>query len=172
LHSAAAEESDAPHAACARSACATTLLLLAGLAHADTVSLPAVQDNTLFEPITKDGLEDRSNGAGTAMFAGAVKDALNSVGQVAVRRAVLAFDIAGSIPPGSTIDSVELHLRCTKVKVSTSFGVSLHALTSDWGEGASNTGNSQKGRGDTGAYIWGSTPGLVADVQGWLDDPS
>jgi spore coat protein A len=193
-----------------RSGCAATLLLLAGLAHADTVSLSAIQDNTLFEPITKDGLADRSNGAGTAMFTGKVKDALNSVGQVAVRRAVLAFDIAGNIPPGSTINSVQLNLRCTKVKVSTSFGASLHRLSSDWGEGASNTGNSQKGRGDTpatgdatwrhtffatqfwttqggdyvpaasattgvgdtGPYTWGSTAGLVADVQGWLDNPS
>ncbi|MHC4320131.1 MAG: multicopper oxidase domain-containing protein [Planctomycetota bacterium] len=195
----------------ARIACAASLLLFAGLSHADTVVLQPSKDNTLYEPIQKDDLEDRSNGAGKTMFAGRTKDALNASGQVAVRRAVLAFDIAGSgIPAGSTIDSVTLDLRCTKAKLNTSFNFRLHELLSDWGEGTSNTGNSQQGRGDTpttgdatwqhtfydtqfwttsggdydgtasattlvggqGDYMWGSTSGMVADVQNWLDNPS
>jgi spore coat protein A len=194
----------------ARIVCAATLVLAAGLARADTVSLPALQDNTLYEPIQKDNLEDRSNGAGDSMFAGKTQDALNASGEVAVRRAVIAFDIAGSIPPGSTINSVQLYLRCTKAKQNTSFSTNLHELTSDWGEGTSNTGHSQQGRGDTpapgdatwhhtfydtqfwttpggdydatasattgvggvGDYFWGSTAGMVADVQDWLDNPS
>ena len=196
---------------CARAAVLVAMVLWSGLVSADTVVLSAVADNTLFEPIQKDGLEDRSNGAGDFMFTGRVKDALNQSGQVAVRRAVIAFDIAGSgIPAGSTIDSVTLSLTVTKAKVNTPSNVTLHELTSDWGEGASDTGNSQKGRGETpepgdatwqhtfydtqfwttpggdyvgtasattgvgglGAYSWGSTSGMVSDVQGWLDNPS
>jgi spore coat protein A len=179
-------------------------------ASADQVTLQPTQDNTLYEPITKDGLQDRSNGAGASMFTGRTKDALDAGGQVAARRGVLAFDIAGNIPAGATINSVQLTLRCTKAKQNTGFNVRVHELLSDWGEGSSNTGNSQQGRGDTpttgdatwrhtfydtqfwttqggdyvgtasattsvggqGDYTWGSTSGMVADVQGWLDNPS
>jgi spore coat protein A len=191
--------------------CAAILLSFAGLAHADTVTLQPIRDNTLFEPIQKDNLEDRSNGAGTTMFTGRTKDADNANGQAAVRRAVIAFDIAGSgIPAGSTIDSVTLNLSCIKAKLNTNFDVRLHELLSDWGEGASDTSNSQQGRGETpatgdatwrhtfydtqfwttpggdyvgtasattpvgnqGSYTWGSTSGMVADVQNWLDNPA
>ncbi len=181
-------------------------------AFGDTVTLQPIKDNTLYEPISRDDFADRSNGAGVAMFAGRTKDALDSDSEVAVRRAVLAFDVAGSIPAGSTITSVTLRLRCTKAKLNTAFVMRLHELTNDWGEGTSNTGNSQQGRGDpattgdatwrhtfypsslwtapggdyvagagsasqsVGAanafYTWGSTVGLVADVQSWIDDPS
>jgi spore coat protein A len=185
-------------------------LLAPGSVLADQVTLQPIKDNTLYEPITKDSLQDRSNGAGETMFTGKVKDALNASGQVAVRRAVIAFDIAGNIPAGSTINSVQLNLRCTKAKLNTGFGVGLHELLSDWGEGASNTGYSQQGRGEpaatgdatwrhtffdtqfwstpggnyvmtasattsvggTGPYTWGSTSGMVADVQSWLDNPT
>ena len=54
----------------ARIVSVVSTLLLAGLAHADTVTLQPSRDNTLYEPIVKDGLADRSNGAGTTMFAG------------------------------------------------------------------------------------------------------
>jgi len=195
----------------ARIASVVSALLFAGLAHADTVTLQPSRDNTLYEPIVKDGLADRSNGAGTTMFAGEIKDALNATGQVAVRRAVLAFDIAGSgIPAGSTINSVTLSLSCTKARLNTNFNFRLHRLLSNWGEGTSNTGNSQQGRGETpttgdatwqhtfystqfwstpggdyngtasattpvggvGSYTWGSTSGMVADVQNWLNNPA
>ena len=146
---------------CARIACVTSVLLFAGVAQADTVTLQPSQDNTLFEPIQKDNLEDRSNGAGATMFTGRTKDAENASGQIAVRRAVLAFDIAGSgIPAGSTIDSVTLNLQCTKAKLNSNFNVRLHELSSDWGEGTSNTGNSQQGRGatpSTGDTTWQHT---------------
>jgi spore coat protein A len=197
-----------------RIAATASVLLFATLAHADQVILQPVQDNTLYEPIQKDNLEDRSNGAGKTMFTGRTKDAKNAADEIAVRRAVLAFDIAGSgIPAGSTIDSVTLNLTCTKAKLNSNFNVRLHELSSDWGEGTSNTGNSQQGRGDTpttgdatwqhtfydttspqfwttqggdydgtasattpvggqGGYTWGSTSGMVADVQNWLDNPS
>ncbi len=118
---------------------------------ADTVQLLPTQDNTLYEPIAQDGFTDVSDGAGQTMFTGKVKDADADPGpgtRPAVRRAVLAFNIAGNIPVGATINSVQLTLYADKVKLTTSFNVDLHPLLADWGEGTSNTGNSQQGRGE------------------------
>ena len=60
------------------------VVLCAAAAHADTVVLQPAQDNTLYEPIQKDNLEDRSNGVGEAMFTGLTKDAKNADDQIAV----------------------------------------------------------------------------------------
>jgi hypothetical protein len=179
-------------------------------ARADEVTLTAVKDNTLYEPIQQDGYADRSDGAGGTMFSGKTKDARTQSGGVAVRRAVIEFDIAAAIPVGATINSAQLTLYCDKVAVNTSYNVGLYRATSEWGEGTSNTGNSQQGRGEppttndatwhhtfypnqfwttpggdynagasatrsvgnTGSYTWGSTSGMVSDVQSWLNNPS
>ncbi len=195
-------------------ACALAcLFLLVSAARADTVILNPVKDNTLYEPVAQDGFADMSDGAGPTMFTGKVKDADADPGpgvRVAVRRAVLSFNIAGAIPAGATINSVQLTLYADKVKRNTSFNVRLHRLLANWGEGTSNTGNSQQGRGEpatpgdatwrhtfysglfwaipggdyaatfsasravgaTGFYSWGSTSGMVADVQLWLGSPA
>jgi spore coat protein A len=180
---------------------------------ADTVELLPAKDNTLYEPIAQDGFADKSDGVGPTMFTGRVKDADADPGpgtRPAVRRAVLAFGIAGNIPSGAVINGVQLTLYADKVSQTVSFNVSLHRLLSNWGEGTSNTGNSQQGRGEppttgdatwrhtfypdqfwglaggdyapsasatrgvanTGFYTWGSTSGMVADVQHWLDNPA
>ena len=68
----------------------TTLLVLLFAAApllAGTVELLPVKDNTLFEPISKDGFVDVSNGAGKHMFTGKTKDAETQSEEVAVRRA-------------------------------------------------------------------------------------
>ncbi len=64
-------------------------------AHADTVVLTPVKDNTLISN------ETNSNGAGDSVFSGRT----GSFGNQTVLRAVMAFDVTGSIPAGSTIDS-------------------------------------------------------------------
>jgi spore coat protein A len=190
-----------------------TMLLGVGLGRADTVTLNPVKDNTLYEPIAQDLFLDKSDGAGPTMFTGKVKDAdadPTAGTRPALRRAVLAFDIAGNVPTGSTINSVQLILYADKVGLSTSFNVTLQRLLANWGEGTSNTGNSQQGRGEppttndatwrhtfypslfwslqggdfsltisatqpvgaVGFYTWGSTSGMVADVQSWLNTPA
>jgi len=184
--------------------------LLVGLALADQVTLTPIKDNTLYEPIQQDGYADRSDGAGPTMFTGKTKDARTQSGGIAVHRAVLEFDIAAAIPAGSTINSATLTLACDKVGVNTVFNVGLYRLLSEWGEGTSNTGSSQQGRGEpptandatwhhtfylnqlwstaggdytaaasalrtvggVGSYTWGSTSGMVADVQAWLNTPA
>ena len=87
------------------------------------MTLNPVKDNTLYEPIQQDTFADMSDGVGPTMFAGKVKDALNQSGQVALRRAVLEFDVASAVPAGATIDSVQLTLYCDKVGSTTSFNV-------------------------------------------------
>jgi hypothetical protein len=123
--------------------CALFGIIASEPVHADQVTLLPIKDNTLYEPIQQDGYADRSDGAGPTMFAGKVKDAQNQTGGIAVRRAVLEFDIAGNVPAGSTINSAQLTLYCDKVGLNTNFNVSLHRALSEWGE-ASNTGNSQQ----------------------------
>jgi hypothetical protein len=53
-----------------------------------------------------------------------------------LRRGVLAFDIAGSIPPGSTITSVSLSMNMS-MTIADTRTVELHVLLADWGEGTS-----------------------------------
>lgn len=169
-----------------------------GKAAADQVQLLPIRDNTLYQD--PDGL--LSNGAGQHLFAGRTAQIQNSV-----RRALLAFDIAGAIPPGATIHSVTLRLNMS-MTISGPQEMTLHRVANDWGEGASDAfGNEGTGapaepgdatwrhtffntqfwggqggdfEGDPsamtvvdqpGPYTWGSTSLMVADVQGWLDNP-
>ena len=98
-----------------------------GAATADTVTLNPVRDNTLYEDPT--GM--LSNGAGQFLFAGN-----NATG--ATRRGLIQFDIAGSIPVGSTIDAATLVLNMSQSPNAINRDVSLHGALADWGEGASN----------------------------------
>jgi len=177
-----------------------SLIVLATLiavphASADTVTLQASKDNTLFQSDTG----ALSNGAGIYIFAG-MTDAFEA------RRAVLAFDLS-SIPAGSTVTGVTLRLNMSRTRAGNET-VALHRLLADWGEGTSD-GTQQEGQGapstpgdatwihrffsatlwatpggdfvstpsasavvgsQTGPYTW-SSPGLVADVQSWLNNP-
>ena len=158
-------------------------------------TLTADRDNSLYEH--PDGAE--SNGSGDYLFVGRS----NGLSQ----RALVFFDIAGSIPDGSTIESVSLTMTLSNSQASTE-NVRLHRLLTDWGEGDSVGGEEGRGatatRGDAtwihsfssdtmwenpggdfssissadigvgsvGDYTWTSTPDMISDVQGWLDDPS
>jgi hypothetical protein len=165
---------------------------------ADTVVLQATKDNTLFESATG----SLSNGRGSGMFVGTIRAGL-------LRRALVAFDIAGNVPAGAAIQSVRLTLNMSRTQVGPT-PVSLHRVRADWGEGTSNSTflgggqgaaattrdatwlhtffntsrwsspggdfasapSAQLQVGNIGAYTWGSTPEMVADVQSWLDDPA
>ena len=98
-------------------------LSLSPNAHSATAILGASKDNTLFQSAV-----DSSGGGAAGIFAGAT-------GTGSPRRALIAFDVAGSLPSGATITSVQftLHLALTGGGSSQSFA--LHRLTADWGEG-------------------------------------
>jgi hypothetical protein len=172
------------------------LLAIAAPAGADQVVLEPVKDNTMFSES-----ESLSNGIGGGLFVGR-----NAAGNT--RRALIAFDVAGAIPAGSTITSAQLQLRVT-MSTSGSQMMALHRIGVDWGEGMSNSTAMGGGRGtqattgdatwgfrffnterwttaggdflatasatrtvSTSAPTWGSTPAMVADIQGWLDSPA
>lgn len=112
----------------------------AALSSADVVALTSQKDNTIFED--PDGLY--SNGAGQFMFVGETR-ADNT------RRGLLMFDIASAVPAGAIINSATLQLHCSR-SASGARLIQTRRLTSDWGEGLSDSGDP----GGGGAF---STPG-------------
>jgi hypothetical protein len=109
------------------------LLLLAVIpssSRADTVSIEPSRDNTLYE----DPGGALSNGAGEYLFAG-----FSALTTSNARRAVLAFDVAGAVPAGATIDSATLTLHMSMAPLGAPSQVfTLHRLTAAWGEGSSD----------------------------------
>jgi hypothetical protein len=95
-------------------------------ARAGVVTVGAAADNTLYE----DSAGSLSNGAGQYIFAG--RTSLN-----AVRRAVIRFDVAAAIPPGSVVQGVTLRLNMSR-GISSLSAVSLHRALRAWGEGTSD----------------------------------
>src|SRR5436190_17970433 len=92
------------------------------VAIADIININPIKDNTLYEFVPADG--DRSNALGNHFFAGET-----AVGEI--RRGVLAFDIAGNIPAGSTITGVSLSMNMSKTPLDTARTVELHVLLAD-----------------------------------------
>jgi len=121
--------------ACAMPALVATFVVSLGGSgvRADTTSLSlgAVRDNTLVE----DSGGALSNGSGQHLFAGRTLQSFQ--GMPDRRRAVVAFEVAGTIPAGSTILSASLVLHVSK-ELPGDVVFALHRLTSDWGEGASD----------------------------------
>src|SRR5260370_38018527 len=73
------------------------------VALADVVQLVSIKDNTLYGEDAS-----HSNGAGQYLFSGV------TIGG-AVRHAFIAFDVAGTIPAGSIIQSVGLQLHGSNI---------------------------------------------------------
>jgi hypothetical protein len=107
---------------------------LAGATRADRLSLAPTQDNTLY---SVNG--STSNGSGEYLFCGA-----NAIGPT-FRRALLDFDVAGSVPAGSTVVAATLTLNMS-MTIAGDETCSLHRLSASWGEGASDA-TGQEGQG-------------------------
>ena len=159
-----------------------------------TLGLNPAKDNTLIEEASGAA----SNGAGD-LFVG-LNDDMNMI-----RRGLLDFDIAGNVPAGATINSIELTMWVNRTKVGDR-DIGLHQVMAEWGE-AGSAGNGEGDAAQTGDatwlhtfysdqfwsnsggdfspttsavqtigtkdafYTWNSTLQMVADVQGWLDNP-
>ncbi len=119
---------------------AVLTLGLAGPTAADAavISVGASKDNTLFE----NAGGSLSNGSGIYLFAGRTNQPAGS----ALRRGLIAFDVAAAVPAGSTIDAVSLDMTLSKTRTAIPRAVGLHRATADWGEGASNA-TGQEGSG-------------------------
>jgi hypothetical protein len=110
-------------------AIATVLVgIVPSSASAQLANISPIKDNTLYQYDPAEG--DLSNALGQHFFAG-------ETGMGELRRGVLAFDIAGSVPPGSTILGVTLSLNMSRTGSATPRTVELHRILADWGEGTS-----------------------------------
>jgi hypothetical protein len=109
--------------------------IAASSANAAIINIMPSKDNTLYEFDPDEG--DHSNGAGFHFFAG-------ENGEGELRRGVLAFDVAGTIPAGSTITAVSLSLSMSMTPAGAET-IELHKLLADWGEG---TSHAPMGEGD------------------------
>ena len=125
-------------------------LLPALLAHAAlraqaTVSIPCAADNTLYEDLSG-GI---SNGAGVGVFVGN-----NAFGRI--RRAVLRFDVAAALPPGSRVLAAQIALTASQSTVGAALTVTGHRVLASWGEGTSVAGSGGGGGAPstTGDATW------------------
>ena len=110
--------------------CMTTISCVgATCATAAIINITPSKDNTLYEYDPADG--DMSNALGFYFFAG-------ETAMAELRRGVIAFDIAGHIPAGSTITAVTLSMNMSRTALDTARTIELHKLLADWGEGTSH----------------------------------
>ncbi len=114
-------------------------------ARADSVNLVSDRDNTLYE----DANGALSNGAGSSFYVGVTSGSL-------IRRGLLHFDAAGSIPAGSTVTNVTLRLVLTRAADPGPQETDLHRVLADWGEGTSVAGGGGGGGAPstTGDATW------------------
>lgn len=103
-------------------------LFCGGVAVADTVTLTPSQDATLYQ----EAAGNLANGGGDYLFTGRT----NST--ALIRRTVLAFDVAASVPAGSLISAATLTLRVDRGGGSQQ--QRLHRVTHSWNEGAIDSG--------------------------------
>jgi hypothetical protein len=110
-------------------------------ARADVVVLVASRDATLIE----EPAGALANGSGPGIFAGRINRSSESV-----RRALVAFDVASAVPPGSAVTAASLTLSLSSTSGGPS-NVRLHRVLAGWGEGASAAsggGGAPAGPGD------------------------
>ena len=118
-----------------------------GRAGAGTVSVVADRDTTLFEQ--SDGT--LASGAGPSLFAGR-----NNFADNGVRRGLVRFDLAGTLPPGGAhvIESVTLVLTNLTASNTAPCEYRLHRVLADWGEGASSSGGGGGAPAEPGDATW------------------
>jgi hypothetical protein len=98
------------------------------------------QDNTVAEELV-----DNSSGLCDSVFAGNTDD---PQGVGSARRALIQFDIAGAIPPGSTINSVTLNMAVTRGGNHVDSTFTLHPNNAAWVEGTEGCGVRGGGQGE------------------------
>lgn len=111
-------------------------LAVASPAAADMLTAVPARDATLYFAT----LGDLANGAGQHAFVGT-----NNLGLI--RRTLMMFDLS-AIPAGSVVTSASLRLYFDRSGLDTlPRNVTVHRVTADWGEGASDAGSVGTGNG-------------------------
>jgi hypothetical protein len=125
-----------------RIVCLVAAVALGGTIRADVIMLTAARDTSIYEEHPAN-----SDGGGPTLFSGRPSATVDPT--VLLRRALLFFDIAGAIPAGSTINSVQLQLHQQRSAPQEAdprtFG--LHRLLANWGEGTVGAGMPIAGEG-------------------------
>jgi len=119
--------------------------LQAPRAAAESLILNPVKDATLFQDSV-----DFASGVASFIFAGPIASG-------SPRRALLEFDVSG-IPPGAIVTSVRLRLIVNRTAPGAGADTfSVHRVSADWGEGASDGGTGGGGTQATaGDATWRS----------------
>ncbi|GBF80626.1 DNRLRE domain-containing protein [Aphanothece sacrum] len=130
-----------------------TVMLTAATAQ-DTQMISPSKDNTLVENL----MGSLSNGAGQRFFVGRTNQGTDNI-----RRGVIAFDIAKSIPKGSKITEVNLTLTLERTPGGKQ-SIKLHRLLQNWGEGKSSHQGGKGGKATSGEVTWIYT---FYDTQSW-----
>lgn len=126
------------------------MLLLVRLAAADVIQLAPSKDNTLIQQT--DPAQQRANGLGD-IFVGRTGQDGTGAATISIRRGLVAFDVAGNIPSGSTITSVSLTMRDV-MGLNGDPTVELRRLLQDWGEGTSFQNGGQGALATEGDATW------------------
>jgi FtsP/CotA-like multicopper oxidase with cupredoxin domain len=117
-------------------------------AFAVTTTINTSSDTTIYQGPVPDDLdgnaENNSCGAGSNIIVGWTDE--NKNGGSFERRALIKFDIAANLPPGSIINSVTLTMNVNRAGDGVDRELSLHPVTQDWGEGVQNC-DAQAGQG-------------------------
>jgi hypothetical protein len=110
-----------------------------------TVTVPCAQDNTLYESATG----SLSNARGTGLYVGVT-------GQPGLRRALVKFDVAATVPAGARVLSAELGLYTLQTTFGGNVDVAMHRVLQSWGEGTSLApgGGGSGGAATTGDATW------------------
>ncbi len=123
-------------------------IALAPLARAELATLVSVRDGTLFN----DPSGAIANGSGPVLIVGRSGGASSAP----IRRALVRFDVAAALPPGSIVNSAQLVVANTGGNAGART-VELHRVLQDWGEGASDTTSGQGAPAQPGDATWLST---------------
>jgi hypothetical protein len=102
-------------------------------ARADFVTLFATKQNTLVQ--VQPGSQQLSNGQGD-IFVGRTAQDGQGPATISIRRGLIDFDIAGSVPKGSIITGATLTMWDVR-GLNGSQTVGLHRVLADWGQGSS-----------------------------------
>ncbi len=104
--------------------CFALELGFAAVGAAETVSIAARKNNTIYSE------SQFTNGGGQHFFAGTNQ-------QNNYRRSIISFDVAGSVPAGSTVAGASLTLHMSRTHLTAApVVVHLHRCLAPWGEGS------------------------------------
>lgn len=124
----------------------STLVLwcIASGVNADSITIYPDRDATLIQH----PFGERANGSGLSLFIGRTNQAANSI-----RRTLLHFDVAGSLPGNAIIESVSLVLRMANSN-SQAIDITVHKVLDNWEEGPSSSSGGGGAPSQTGDVTW------------------